>query len=300
MVPYKIENLGIKMKYILLYILSVTLGVFIAGCSELQTEIAQPQGVQFHKPGINDPHSENFHGELVRENNWNMRVCSQCHGENFSGGAVGVTCLSCHTQPEGPKSCNTCHGVFSDPSRIAPPTDLENNIATSEKGVGAHARHLYENMIGSSVSCQSCHNVPQDIYDQGHLNGDNIAEVHLKELSTAFGASDASYDPNTATCSNTYCHGNFEFYRDSADVTNQFAYTADKMIGLNKTVNWTLVDQGEAECGSCHGLPPEGHIAAPLTACYQCHQGVVDPAGNIIDMSKHINGVKNSRGTGIE
>jgi predicted CxxxxCH...CXXCH cytochrome family protein len=117
-------------------------------------------------------------------------------------------------------------------------------------------------------------------------------------MAVFYGASNAAYDPSTAKCSNVYCHGNFEFFRDSAEVTNQFAYTADKMTGINKTVDWTKVDQNEAECGSCHGLPPEGHIAAPLSACYQCHQGVVDQSGNIIDRTKHINGEKNARGTG--
>ena len=286
------------MKYILLNILIViSVGFLIIGCSELQDDISQPANVSFHKPGVTDPHSDNFHGALVRENDWDLQVCAQCHGADFSGGTVDVSCLNCHTNPEGPKSCNTCHGVFADPSRIAPPTDLNNNTETTIKTVGAHSKHLYDNTIGNAP-CGSCHNVPETIYDPSHFNGDDAAEVTLKDLAVIYGASDAAYDPAAASCSNTYCHGNFEFYRDSTASANQFAYTGDKMTGLNKTVNWTKVDQNEAECGSCHGLPPEGHIAAPLTACYQCHQGVVDPSGNIIDKSKHINGEKNARGTG--
>ena len=286
------------MKYLLNILFAISLAYLITGCSDLQDDIAQPGDVIFHKTGITDPHSENFHGILVRENDWNLQVCSQCHGADFAGGIVEESCLNCHTQPNGPESCNTCHGVFSNPSRIAPPTDLENNSETSIQTVGAHSKHLYDNSLGNNVPCQSCHNVPQSLYDQEHLDGDDIAEINFKELAVSYGASNAAYDPSTAKCSNIYCHGNFEFFRDSAEVTNQFAYTADKMTGVNKTVEWTKVDQNEAECGSCHGLPPEGHISAPLTACYQCHQGVVDPSGNIIDRTKHINGEKNARGTG--
>ncbi len=130
------------------------------------------------------------------------------------------------------------------------------------------------------------------------VNDELPAEVMLKENALLFGAGNAAYDYASGNCANSYCHGNFEFSKDSADATNQFAYASDKMTGLSKTVNWTKVNQGEAFCGSCHGLPPEGHITAGITlnTCYQCHQGVVDENGNIVDKNKHINGVKNARG----
>ncbi len=57
------------------------------------------------------------------------------------------------------------------------------------------------------------------------------------------------------------------------------------------------MDGTQAKCGTCHGLPPTGHIAAPITSCYLCHQGVVDEMGNIIDKDKHINGYKSARGS---
>ncbi len=287
------------MKYILLNILlAVSIGFLIAGCSELKDDISHPDELAFHKPGITDPHSDNFHGALAKELNWNLKECAQCHGADFSGGTVDASCLNCHNQPEGPEACNTCHGSFADPSRIAPPVDLNNNSETTSKTVGAHSKHLYDNTLGNNVPCQSCHNVPQTIYDPEHFDGNNVAEVNLKDLAVIHGGTNAAYDQTAGTCSNTYCHGSFEYYRDSAVTTNQFAYTADKMVGLNKTVDWTKVDQNEAECGSCHGLPPEGHISAPLTACYQCHEGVIDATGKIIDRTKHINGEKNARGTG--
>jgi hypothetical protein len=53
------------------------------------------------------------------------------------------------------------------------------------------------------------------------------------------------------------------------------------------------VDGTQATCGSCHNLPPIGHVEANITACSTCHQGIVDSDGNIIDTDKHINGEKN-------
>jgi len=254
------------------------------------------QSITIHKTGINNESSPNFHGDFIRHHNWDLTDCSSCHGESFGGGLSSPSCLPCHSSPGGPASCNTCHGSTDNPNRIAPPLDINNNSSTAIKSIGAHSVHLYENTLGNSVPCSSCHTVPQQVNDPGHVDSDLPAEVILKDLAAAFGASNAAYDSSAATCSNTYCHGSFQFFRDSADATNRFAYSSDKMTGNNQTLMWTNTDEFEIECGSCHGLPPEGHIPAPITACYTCHQGVVDENGNIIDKSKHINGIKNARG----
>ena len=288
------------MKYYLIYILPLFfLAALAAGCSDLQSDITQIEKISYHGDGMLNPSSPNFHGSVVKNLKWDMTQCQTCHGTDLSGGKTGVDCKSCHTSAEGPKACNTCHGSFADPSRIAPPRDINGNSATSFRGVGAHAQHLYENILGAKVNCSTCHNLPQDVYAAGHMVNDELpAEVMLKENALLFGAGNAAYDYASGNCANSYCHGNFEFSKDSADATNQFAYASDKMTGLSKTVNWTKVNQGEAFCGSCHGLPPEGHITAGITlnTCYQCHQGVVDENGNIVDKNKHINGVKNARG----
>lgn len=251
--------------------------------------------ITVHRSGINIEDSPNFHGDFIRHHNWNLTDCSSCHGESFSGGLSSPSCLPCHSAPGGPASCNTCHGNADNPQRSAPPLDINDNSSTEIKSVGAHSIHLYENTFGS-VRCSSCHLVPQDLNDPGHVDTGLPAEVIFGNTAIAYGAINAVYDTANATCSNTYCHGSFVFLKDSAEATNQFAYTADRMSGTDQTLLWTKVDGSQVQCGSCHGLPPSGHISAPLTACYTCHQGVVDESGNIIDKSKHINGVKNARG----
>ena len=72
----------------------------------------------------------------------------------------------------------------------------------------------------------------------------------------------------------------------------------------NKPV-WT--DPSTSQCGSCHGdgsnpLPkraPEGSHPSD-TECHLCHGGVVDENQNIINPSKHIDGLLNLYGNDIK
>jgi predicted CxxxxCH...CXXCH cytochrome family protein len=285
------------MRYFIFGILpAILFGIILTGCSELETNAPQPQPVlTVHKDGIITPGHANFHGNLIRENGWSMTECKKCHAADFSGGVAKSSCNTCHSGSKGPESCNTCHGSFSDPSRIAPPRDLNGNTSVSVRGVGAHSNHLYDNTFGSTVQCSSCHNVPGNVYAEGHMDSDGIAEVILRNNAVLHGAGNASYSYADGSCSNTYCHGNFTFYKDSASAQNKFIYEADKITGTPVTVKWTDVGKNEAKCGSCHGLPPAGHKWVPMSACYSCHGDVVDQYGNIINKEKHINGIIDAR-----
>lgn len=249
--------------------------------------------VNVHIEGILDPATDNFHGKFIRRNGWDMLDCQTCHNDDYSGGIVSPSCLTCHTLPDGPEACNTCHGDFDNIERIAPPKDIDDNTEIVSVGVGAHEKHLYTNERGRDIPCITCHNVPNDVYDPGHLDSDLPAEIIFGEIATKNLGINSSYDFSTATCSEIYCHGNWEFLRDSS--SNQFAYTADKMTGNNVPVIWNQVDGTQVQCGSCHNLPPTGHIPADLSACGGCHSGIVDPNGEIVDSLryKHMNGEPN-------
>jgi len=288
------KSMDVKMKYYLVTILAAILIITASGCADLQTDINQPESIMIHNKDITNSSSPDFHGNLLKGKFWKMTECQSCHGPKYSG-LTAPSCLTCHTSSFGPEACNTCHGSFTDPTRIAPPRSINNNSNTSDKGVGAHSKHLYDNTLGNQTSCFTCHNVPQSIYASGHFDTGLPAEVFLKELALANVANNAVYDPTAATCSNTYCHGNFVFYKNEAPAEDQFVFTADSMAGLNNTVDWTKVDGSQAACGSCHGLPPAGHIQVPLTACASCHGTVIDFNGNIIDKTRHINGIINVR-----
>jgi len=247
--------------------------------------------IPVHVDGIVNPSSPNFHGKYIAANlAWDMRACGSCHSADYSGGIAAPTCLTCHTSTNGPEACNTCHGDFNDPSKIAPPSALNGSIVTTYAGVGAHNAHLYENDLGNNVRCSTCHKFPSSMYAEGHLGSDSKAEVIFGRLAVQSGAN-PNYSFSNNTCADTYCHGNFVFYRDSS--TFAFAYTAATMEGNYFSPKWNQVDGSQAACGTCHGLPPTGHVAATLNTCVNCHAGVVDNQGNIIDQTKHINGVKN-------
>ena len=288
------------MKYYLLNILfALSFGILIASCSDLQNNIPVQPKLTVHKIGFSNPDSGSFHGTFIKNNNWDLISCQQCHAADYSGGTAEFSCNSCHKAPGGPLACNTCHGDFNNPARIAPPRTINGDTATTVMGVGAHTSHLYTNTLSNNVACESCHNVPQSVFSPGHLDSNLPAEVVLKDLSTSNIASNAAFNSSSGTCSNTYCHGNFSFSKDSADAQDQFAFTASSMIGNNVTVTWTKVNGLQAICGSCHDLPPKGHIGYqqfPISSCVSCHAGVVDEAGNIIDKTKHINGKVNVRG----
>jgi predicted CxxxxCH...CXXCH cytochrome family protein len=288
--------MGSKMKYYLLsFITIISIAILFYGCSKLQENITQPQALSIHGNGNLDTSSANFHGNVLKANNFNLTGCQQCHAANFRGGITNVSCYNCHTQVAGPLACNTCHGNFADSARIAPPRNINGNTSTDLITVGAHVSHLYANNL-AVVACENCHKVPNANNIKDHFTPipqENI--VILDSLAIHGIASNAEFDANTGTCSNIYCHGNFEFKKSDAPPERQFAYTSDKMTGNNKTVKWTLLDGSQAPCGSCHGttdgyISPVGHIKLPITECIACHSTVVNEKGEIIDKTRHING----------
>jgi predicted CxxxxCH...CXXCH cytochrome family protein len=129
--------------------------------------------------------------------------------------------------------------------------------------------------------------MPTNYSDPGHVNdGTPNAEVVFDNFATNDGKLETNWSHDTATCSNSYCHGAFSFSKDAS--SNQFAYADSVIVGNNRDMIWNSVGSGQADCGTCHGLPPTGHAAYP--ACSTCHGSVVDANNNIIDKTKHING----------
>jgi predicted CxxxxCH...CXXCH cytochrome family protein len=257
-------------------------GIASPACTQCHSAITA------HKTGISDPASANFHGRYVASLNWDMSKCKECHGSNYTGGIASPSCNKCHTNPGGPEACNTCHGSFTNPSLIAPPVDLNRNTDTKFASVGAHSTHLLNVKIGSLVKCNECHIVPTSLNSPGHIDNNGRAEVILTTKYSDYQNGNGIYNLITYTCSNTYCHGNFSFPKATSQW--QFAYTADKIEGNNFQPTWNKVDGTQAKCGTCHGLPPKGHMDSDLSGCAVCHIGVVDKYGNIIDKTKHMDG----------
>ncbi len=201
-----------------------------------------------------------------------------------------VSCRTCHTQADGPLTCTTCHGQFGmevtvkDTFYVAPPEDLEDDTAETSPGVGAHQHHLTGSEFAKPFPCESCHQVPENVFEPTHI--DQLpAEITFGGLATDSGKVSPIWNRETFTCENVYCHGNFTFFKDSS--SNTFAYTDSVITGNNPSVIWNLADGTQLQCGSCHDLPPKGHIA--LSSCGSCHSGY-DPDLDQVNLDKHING----------
>ncbi len=236
------------------------------------------------------------HFQYMMDNSYPLNQCKTCHESDYSGGNTGVACTDCHKAPGGPEACNTCHGDFSDTTgvKIAPPRALNGETSTSYRGVGAHSSHVLFNDLRNNLDCNVCHVKPSSVSDAGHIDGTEHAEITFGDLALN-GNANPAFDANTLKCSNVYCHGNFTFYKDSS--ANNWIYTDSVIVGNNFSPEWTKLDDTQAECGTCHSLPPIGHTNAgndpTASTCSGCHIGIVDANGNITDKDKHINGQAN-------
>jgi predicted CxxxxCH...CXXCH cytochrome family protein len=184
--------------------------------------------VTVHPPGILDPSSPDFHGTKLASENWSFSICQSCHGDDFSGGASGVSCLGCHRQ--GPTACSTCHGL------TGPKTN-------------AHAAH--------ALDCSECHVKPASWDAPGH-----IVDVPLgMPAPVVFGArAQLTIDPadragppsfDGATCSNVYCHG---------AALHQAGGTATAPRWDDPTPPGT--------CDRCHASPPPSHQRSDCATCH--------------------------------
>ena len=187
-----------------------------------------------HPAGILDPESEDFHGRELARRDWNFALCAGCHGQEFDGGKSGVSCLACHQ--EGVTACSACHDA--------------------EPETAAHPTHI------ARYECAECHEVPERWDAEGHILRGGVADSAPAEVTFgqaarsrpdfADSADEPSYDPDTGTCSGAYCHG---------DALGDPAASNPRPV-------WTG-GADQAECGSCHGVPPSSHGAD--LACTTCH-----------------------------
>jgi len=187
--------------------------------------------------------------------------CASCHGKPPPSHAQD-RCDSCHpanrhldgvVQIGRAPGCNGCHGDAGSP---APPVDLSGNTFTTAIGVGAHRAHLdAPSRLRGPIACETCHRVPGQLFEAGHLDTPAPAEV----------TASLGWDRASRTCG-AWCHG-------------------------PARPDWTKL--GGASCGSCHGVPPASHAPGPLTSCATCHPRTIDASGAIIltgSTSEHIDG----------
>jgi len=251
------------------------------------------------------------HAAYLRNNGYPLggaTGCKNCHGASYTGGSVvDVSCSTagCHMDNTGvaksPEACNTCHGQFWAPAgdalSAAPPKSVTGDSLTSKAGVGAHAKHLLSGSLGKLAKCTECHVVPTALFAAGHVDTQLPAEVVFNDSLARLTTGDGNYIPSPTystsalTCSNTYCHGNWQLTK--AGSAYLYIFTDSLITGnTSNSPAWTG-GTSAAACSSCHGLPPAGHVLFPLSSCANCHIGVVNGSGNIINQKLHANGKAN-------
>lgn len=190
--------------------------------------------------------------------------CSACHGDVIDKNDKWVSAklhVNGKVEVKIQAECAGCHGT--NPETGAPPPDLSGNLEPSARGVGAHAIHLNDAPTHRAVACNECHQVPESIESDGHLDDDGRAEITFGALAQTKDHL-PSYDAEAGSCSNSYCHG--------------------PVSGT-----WQAPRDSEKACGSCHGLPPPAPHPQ-LTQCSRCHSQVVDANQQIKDPSLHLDG----------
>jgi predicted CxxxxCH...CXXCH cytochrome family protein len=281
------------MKKLILYygiFLALIVSILVSqGCSELDKSVTMAPEIRNHPTGWSNPSSANFHGVYIASNRWNLSACKTCHGNDYSGGTSGSSCLGCHTNSGGPENCRTCHG---NSEHANPPRALNGDTLNTSLGVGMHMSHRFSS-YGLELTCEDCHRDINGFDDPNHIgpDPDGVAEIVFgsRAYDTLGGPirPNPTWDRNTATCSSVYCHGTFKEGNTTAAAI------------------WT--DAGSVYCGTCHGDPNTGNptpqnngVFTPphysfMTAqtCYICHQSVISPAGDIIDKELHVNGEVN-------
>jgi predicted CxxxxCH...CXXCH cytochrome family protein len=141
---------------------------------------------------------------------------------------------------QGLATCLRCHGQPPD--------------------TNAHLAHVSGGGLGVAVACGECHVIPTTIGQPGHI--ENPAPVTFGPLASKNGLS-PTFDPATQTCSNVYCHGNFNLSKAPP--------------ATPPAPNWSAGSTAVA-CGSCHDLPPPAPTHVNLQGLPGCNGNPNFPA----------------------
>ena len=191
--------------------------------------------------------------------------CFRCHGYTIDRNMQWVD-ASRHQNGavDYAVGCTSCHGWTFGTS---PPQDLAGDCDPEASNSGAHEAMRRAAIPAHQVNCINCHQVPVIVWEAGHIDGDNRAEVRFANLAVADGAAPA-WDGER--CSGVYCHG--------ATLTGGFLTEPE----------WTDTSGRPGRCGACHWIrSPGGDFDAD---CSSCHPTTVMQDRQVIPRGTHLNG----------
>ena len=232
----------------------------------------------------------------------NGKFCSDCHGSDWAGGKVGVSCsnngVGCHgANPAGGtagnwKACNFCHG---NAIHNNPPIGVGNESTTATLAVGRHDVHTSASATHIAFQCSRCHTVPAT-GDVSHT----VQYVPSADLSTA-GHHGVVTLPAPSTAYNSTGSMAWNVAATSgAPVTARGTCTgachSDGRGGApNVTPYWAGGTWTAGSCANCHAAAPStkhhpDHLSTDNNVpCADCHPDA--------SSASHLNGLRDVKPT---
>ena len=209
------------------------------------------------------------------------------------GQCSNVVCHGSGTPTWGNKTatptCQKCHGYRSTPWNAL-------DGSTTGAKVGNHFNHISSATYkyARPITCKECHSdsialSTDSANATAHFNSAGTAKVNWSVPANAPLATNGTTPTyNGTTCANTYCHG----------ATLPDGFTPTKVV---PTWNTPFLAGTSADCGKCHGYPPNdtatlGNHTTAETDCHSCHPHVASNNISFSDPTLHMNGVVNAAG----
>ncbi|NVN99922.1 MAG: CxxxxCH/CxxCH domain-containing protein [Geobacteraceae bacterium] len=215
------------------------------------------------------------------------------------------------TAPSGLPLCEKCHGSATSTGGFYGTKGPGSSAYANESGVGTHSIHIQNlnaprktafarfTSYAAPFSCNQCHYVPTGPFSPGHIDSALPAEstfAHVSSIShngDTFGYySTPTFNAATKTCNNIWCHG-----AGMNSNRGQGSYVG--LAPANRIVpKWNqefLTGNGNADCTSCHAMPPLGatsqHLGGvTLAMCKDCHNHVGGDGLSFSNKKLHVNG----------
>ncbi len=224
-------------------------------------------------------------------------ACTQCHGADYSGGSVGISCndstINCHgANPAGGtggdwKSCNFCHGGATQNN---PAAGVANESTNQTLAVGRHGPHLTASNTHVAFDCTKCHVVPA----AGDIS--HIAQyVPSADLTTPGHHGDVTFLPPPTAVNNTGAMT----WNVNATLGNPVTARGTCAGACHSngrggppavTPEWAGGPWNVGSCSSCHAATPNtgshgDHLGGGNNVpCSNCHPGAA--------ADTHVNGLR--------
>jgi hypothetical protein len=230
-----------KTTFCIRLVILIVVAAMLCGCSDLNKDLqVAPTSISasVHADGFTTVTSPDFHGQLLKGQNWDLTGCRKCHGGAFDGGTSG-------------KSCYTCHSKYPHDAKF--------------EAAGGHSLYLRANNY-PLIQCQTCHG--------STYTGGTITNISCSGSGCHV---DASGNPKSPESCNT-CHGTFSAagndtlsWAPPASLTGDTASSARGVgahqVHLRGTGKYST---SQIACVGCHVVPTSvytsGHFDTPQPA----------------------------------